>query len=132
MFAVLALCLISVAVAQRPHPCSTPPQWEGRIFDINEQQKFAVEGRLSYDATYRRERLVEEIEEGTQDDFYDTIALFDSRVEFVYNFKARNCTRREIQRPWRDFGIRPTDESYGEAYVGSSGAPGAGVLVTIW
>jgi hypothetical protein len=132
MFAALLLCLVGIVAAQRPHPCTAPPQWEARIFDHNEEQKFGLQGRLSYDATYHRERLVEEVEEGTQDDFYDTIALFDSKIEFVYNFKARNCTRREITRPWRDFGIRPNDTSYGEAYIGSSGFPGSGVLVTIW
>ncbi|CAF4234380.1 unnamed protein product [Rotaria sordida] len=132
MILAFVLCLVGIAVAQRPVPCTTPPQWEGRIFDVNEKEKFALEGRLSYDATYHRERLVDEIEEGTQDEFYDTIALFDAKIEFVYNFKARNCTRRELTRPWRDFGIRPTDRSYGEAYIGSSVFPETGVLVTIW
>ena len=54
------------------------------------------------------------------------------KVEFIYNFRARNCTRREITRPWRDFGIRANDTSYGEAYIGTSALPGAGILVTIW
>jgi hypothetical protein len=132
MFAALVLCLVGIAVAQRPQPCSSPPQWEGRLFDINEQQKFAVEGRLSYDEVYHRERLVDEIDEGSQEDFYDTVSLFDSKVEYVYNFRARNCTRRPINRPWRDFGIRPNDQSYGEAYIGSSVEAGTGLLVTIW
>ncbi|CAF1391969.1 unnamed protein product [Adineta steineri] len=132
MFAALLLCLVGIAVAQRPQPCTTPPQWEGRLFDINEEQKFRVEGKLSYDAVYRRERLVDEIDETTGEDYFDTIALFDQRVEFIYNYKARNCTRQEIRRPWRDFGIRPNDRSFGEAYIGSSVFPETGVLVTIW
>jgi hypothetical protein len=132
MLAALLLFLVGIAVAQRPHPCTAPPQWEGRIFDINEEQKFSVEGRLSYDATYHRERLIDEVDDITGEDFYDVITLFDLQVEFAYNFKARNCTRRPITRPWRDFGIRANDTSYGEAYIGSSGFPGAGVLVTIW
>ena len=132
MLAVLVLCLVAFAAAQQPLPCSTPPQWEGRIFDINEQQKFAVEGKLSYDSTYHRERLIDEVDEGTQEDYYDTISLFDLKVEFSYNFKARNCSRREITRPWRDFGIRSTDRSFGEAFIGSSAFPGSGVLATIW
>lgn len=102
------------------------------MFDVNEEQKFSVEGKLSYDAVYRRERLIDEVDESSSADYFDTIALFDSRVEFVYNFKARNCTRRELRRPWRDFGIRPTDRSYGEAYIGSSVFPSTGLLVTIW
>jgi hypothetical protein len=132
MLVALLFCLVAIAAAQQPIPCITPPQWEGRVFDINEQQKFAVEGRLSYDSSFHRERLIDEVDEGTQDDFYDTISLFDLKVEFIYNFKARNCTRREITRPWRDFGIRPDARSYGEAYLGSSVFPGTGLLITIW
>ena len=132
MFVVLFLCLVAIAASQKPIPCTTPPQWEGRIFDMNEQEKFLVRGKLSYDAVYHRERLIEDVEEGSHEDFYDVIALFDSRVEFVYNLRARNCSRREITRPWRDFGIRPDARSFGEAYIGSSALPGASVLVTIW
>jgi len=132
MFAALLLCLVAIAAAQRPVPCTSPPQWEARIFDINEEQKFSVEGRLSYDSVYHRERLVDEVDEGSQTDYYDTVSLFDSKVEFAYNFRARNCTRREITRAWRDFGIRPDARSYGEAYIGSSVFPDTGLLVTIW
>jgi hypothetical protein len=132
MFAVLLLCLVGIAVAQRPVPCITPLQWEARIFDVNEQQQFRAEARFSYDATYHRERVVERFDEGTQEEALDTLALFDSQIEFIYNFRARNCTRRPITRPWRDFGIRANDTSYGEAYIGSSVFPGAGILVTIW
>jgi hypothetical protein len=132
MFAVLLLCLIGIAVAQPPVPCMTPPEWEARIVDVDALRNWALQGRLSYDATYHRERLAEEVEEGSQDDFFDTIALFDLKVEFVYNFRARNCTRRPLTRPWRDFGIRANDTSYGEAYIGTSALPGAGFLATLW
>jgi len=132
MLVALILCLVGIAVAQRPVPCTSPPQWEARLFDSNEQQRLGVQGRLTYDSTYHRERLLDEVEVGTEDDFYDVIALFDLKVEFVYNFKARNCSRRPITREWRDFGIRGNDTSYGEAYIGSSVLPSTGVLVTIW
>lgn len=132
MLVALVLCLVGIAVAQRPVPCTSPPQWQARFFDSNEQQRFGVQGRLTYDSTYHRERILDEVEAGTQDDFYDTIALFDLKVEFAYNFKARNCSRRPITREWRDFGIRGNDTSYGEAYIGSSALPGSGVLVTLW
>jgi hypothetical protein len=132
MLAVLFLCLVAIAAAQQPVPCTTPPQWESNVFDFNQQQKFMVRGRLSYDALYHRERIVEEVEVGSQDSYYDIIALFDSQTEFAYDFKSRNCTRRTITRPWRDFGIRPDARSFGEAYVGTSAIPGLGLLVTMW
>jgi hypothetical protein len=132
MFVALLICLVGIAVAQRPVPCTTPPQWEARIFDVNEEQQFRVEGQFSYDSVYHRERLADEVDGATTTDYYDVVSLFDSKIEFVYNYRARNCTRREITRAWRDFGIRANDTSYGEAYVGSSAFPGSGVLVTLW
>jgi hypothetical protein len=88
MFAVLVFCLIGTAVAQRPVPCTTPPQWEASIYDTNEQQRFGLEGRLTYDAIYHRERIIDEVQEGTEDEYFDNIALFDLKVEFSYNFKT--------------------------------------------
>jgi len=132
MFAVLVLCLIGFVAAQQPVPCTTPQQWEANIFEINEQQRFMVRARLSYDAVYLRERIVEEVDVGREDDFYEIIALFQTQTEYLYNFRARNCTRRPITRPWRNFGIRANSTSFGEAYVGTSALPSSGVLVTLW
>lgn len=132
MYAILALCFIGIVVAQAPVPCTTPSQWEATFFDISEQQRTFVRGRLSYDATYHRERVVEEVDVGRSEDYYDIIALFDSQLEFIYNFRARNCTRRPLTRAWRDFGIRANATSYGEAYIGSSALPGSSILTTLW
>ena len=132
MLVIVALCLFGIAFAQQPKPCTTPPQWEADVFDYNEQQRFRVRARLSYDANNHRERLVEEFEDPTEDDFYDIISLYDAQIEFVYNYRARNCTRRPLTRQWRDFGIRPDARSFGEAYLGTSALPGLGLLVTIW
>jgi len=132
MLVALVLCLVGIAVAQRPVPCTTPPQWEARLHEVNEQQQFRVQARISYDETYHRERVVDQVDAGSQEDFFDNLALFDLQVEFSYNFKARNCTRRPLTRPWRDFGIRGNATSYGESYIGSSAVPGAGFLATLW
>jgi hypothetical protein len=132
MIAILLLCLVGIAVAQQPLPCTSPPQWQARFYDADPLRQFGVQGRITYDATNLRERVIDEVEQGTQDDFFDTISLFSLQVEFVYNFRARNCTRRPLTRPWRNFGIQANATSYGEAYVGSSAVPGAGILATLW
>jgi hypothetical protein len=132
MLAIILVCLVAFVAAQQPVPCTTPPQWEANIFDYNEQRQFRVRGRLTYDAAYRRERLIEEVDVASEDNSYDVIALFDAQVEYVYDFKARNCTRRRLERPWRNFGIPADDRSLGEGYIGSSAAPGLGLLVTLW
>ena len=132
MLPVLLLCLVAIAAAQVPVPCTSPPQWEARIFDSNEEQNFDLLGRLSYDSLYHRERLIDEEDDAGDQDQFDTVSLFDLQVEFVFNFHTRNCSRRALTRPWRDFGIRANATSYGEAYIGASAVPGAGILATIW
>lgn len=133
MLAIFLLCIVGFAIAQQPKPCVTPLQWEGGLFDYGEKVNFAVRGRLSYDGVYHRERLIEIVDVGGQpEQAYDVIALFDLQTEYVYNFRARNCTRRTLTRPWREFGIPSNASSYGEAYVGSSALPSAGLLVTRW
>lgn len=132
MHLILVLCLLGFVAAQQPTPCTTPPQWEASIFEVNEQRRVMARARLSYDATYHRERVIEEIDVGRQESFFDIIALFDSKLEFIYDLRNHNCTRRPLTRAWRDFGIRPNATSFGESYIGSSALPAANVLVTLW
>jgi hypothetical protein len=132
MLAIFALCLVGVIVGQQPRPCQTPPQWEAFIFDTNDQEKSTIRGRLSYDATNHRERILEDVVIGSQNTSYDRIALFDVKVEYIYDFNTQNCTRRALTRPWRDFGIRPDAKSYGQAYVGTGIIPDLGFLVSLW
>jgi hypothetical protein len=132
MYAILALCLVAFAAAQQPVPCVTPPQWEANFFELNEQQRTMVRGRLTYDSVYHRERVVEEVDVGPQVTRNEILALFDSQIQYTFDFRTRTCTRAPITRAWRNFGIRPNATSFGEAYVGSSALPSAGILVTIW
>ncbi len=132
MFAIVLFCLVGITVAQQPRPCTSPPQWEGRIYDTNEKQKGTLGGKISYDSVYHRVRVIEEIKIGSEESTYDILTLADAGIQFVYDLKARNCKRIESTQPWRDFGILPDAQSYGEAYVGSSAFPGAGLLITIW
>ena len=132
MFAFLLLCLVGITVAQQPRPCTSPPQWEGRIFDSNEQQKASLRGRLSYDSVYHRIRIVENIDIAGEDIAFDVLSLYDAKIEFTYNLRFGNCTRRIINDPWRDFGILPDAQSLGEAYIGTSGLPSGGLLITMW
>lgn len=132
MYAILALCLIGFVAAQAPTPCVTPQQWETNFFEANEQRGFTLRGRLSYDAVYHRERIVEQFNDGRQESAYEIIALYDLKIEYVYDFVHRNCSHRTVNRPWRNFGIPPNARSLGEAYVGSSAVPSGNILVSLW
>ena len=125
-------CLVGVGLGQVPRPCVSPPQWEARIFSYNEGQSFMVTARLTYDSVYQRVRILEDIQVGRDESFFEVIRLFQGKLEFTIDLKTRNCSRTTLSRPWRDIGIFPDATSFGEAYVGSSASPGDGLLVTIW
>ncbi|CAF3957929.1 unnamed protein product [Rotaria sp. Silwood1] len=131
MLSLLVLCLIGLSTAQVRQPCVTLPQWEARIYSNNQQQNLTVGGRLSYDSIYHRARLVQEVKASQEETAYDIISLFEPKVEFLLNLRTRQCTRREIDQPWRDFGIQADAKFLGEAYISSSSVPSAGLLITI-
>lgn len=132
MHAILALCLLGFVAAQAPQPCVTPKQWEANFFEANEQRGFTIRGRLSYDAVYHRERIIEQFNVGQQERAFEIIVLYDLNIEYVYDFSTRNCTHRALSRTWRDFGIPPNARSVGEAYIGSSAVLSGNILTSLW
>jgi hypothetical protein len=124
--------LMSMTVSQKPTPCQTPPQWEGRYFEYDPIKKEQTRARYTYDAIYQRERIVEEYTLGTDDEFYDTLYLHSQKVQYKFNFKTKNCTATTVDRPWKYFSIPANATFLGESYIGSSAVPGAGLLATIW
>ena len=76
--------------------------------------------------------MIEEYILGSSDNFYDILYLHSQKIQYVYDLKAKTCTKQTIDRQWRDFGIPQNATSLGESYIGSSAVPNAGVLTTIW
>ena len=122
MLLLVILGLVSLAIAQEPRPCQSPPQWEARLYSYNEQRNLVVSGKLTYDSIYQRVRILEDIRVGDDDSHYNIIRLFQGKLEFTVDLKTGNCSRRPLERPWRDIGVLPDAQSRGEAYVGSFGA----------
>lgn len=130
---ILSLALaVSSVFAQLPVPCTSPPQWEARVFSYDPFQKDTILARITYDAVYKRERIIEEYRLGDQDDFYDVLYLHNQQIEYRFNFKTKECKKQAVTRPWRDFGIPTNATSYGESYIGSSAVSNANVLITTW
>lgn len=91
-----------------------------------------VRGKLTYDSVYQRERIIEERILGSDQEFLDRLYLHNAQVEYVYNFKTKQCTKQTITRPWRNLGVPQNATSMGESYIGSSAVPNANILTTIW
>jgi hypothetical protein len=129
---LVLVVLCAYVYAQKPTPCTTPPQWDAYLYEYNVKENFQLRAKFTYDAIYKRERIIEQYSLGQDREAYDVLRLNNQNVEYVYSFKYKNCTTRQITRPWRDFGIPANATSYGEAYIGSSAVPNANVLATLW
>ncbi|KAL5008675.1 hypothetical protein ScPMuIL_014256 [Solemya velum] len=106
MTPLLLLCLcVTVALAQVPTPCMTPAQWQGRVFTVDREKMFGRYGMAFYDATNTRVRIVEEVKEGSSDNFYDKLDLFNIQRRYVVNLKTRVCNTTSLTRPFRPFAV---------------------------
>jgi hypothetical protein len=128
---VSALCLVVVS-AQRPSRCVSPPQWEGRLIEIDPSKRFERRANLSYDATNQRVRTIDEIEEGSERDFYDEISLFEKKIHYSVNLKTRQCNKTALDKEFRPVEVPLFANFTDEVYLGISGLIGAGVLENIF
>merc|ERR1711879_919330 len=78
---------------------------------------------ISYDATNRRVREVEYLEEGSTRMFYDVLYLHNVNKEYKIDLKNKNCTVGSLTRPFRPFGIPPEANYTGSANVGPVNIP---------
>ena len=100
-FEVVVLLLAVTAVyAQKPVPCTTPPQWSARFMEYDSRRGIAVNGQITYDAIYKRERTIEEVQLGKNRTYYDVLRLYNQKIEYVLDIVAKQCTTRPITRDW--------------------------------
>ncbi|KAL5009386.1 hypothetical protein ScPMuIL_014967 [Solemya velum] len=66
---------------------------------------FGRYGMAFYDATNTRVRIVEEVKEGSSDNFYDKLDLFNIQRRYVVNLKTRVCNTTSLTRPFRPFAV---------------------------
>lgn len=124
--------VLTMANSQVPVPCTTPYQWEGRIFLYDDVRRETVRARITYDSIYQRERIIEEYRLNTTQGAVDVIYLHKQNLMYVYNLNTKSCQRKTSDRPWREYGIPKNATSLGESYLGSAAVPNANVLATLW
>ncbi|PFX23310.1 mammalian ependymin-related protein 1-like [Stylophora pistillata] len=137
MLAVLAsLLLVALVNAQRPVPCETPPEWNGRQMTIDPEKKFAVFARISYDAPNERINIVEEVDIYQKEKkFYEYIILFKEGIMYQIELSTKRtgkCEKKKLSEPFHKFKIPDNATAIGEATIGSNALPGAGVNVAFF
>ncbi|XP_069117848.1 mammalian ependymin-related protein 1-like [Argopecten irradians] len=120
---LLVLLLGVTAYAQLPRPCTSPPQWEARMFTEDNSKNFTGFAKGSYDETQRRFREIEEVVFGSDKEYFDVLYLHNVGKEYRLNLKTRKCNVTNLMRPFRPFGIPPEGQFDGSATVGASGVP---------
>ncbi|XP_074654601.1 mammalian ependymin-related protein 1-like [Tubulanus polymorphus] len=123
---------LAFAAAQAPKPCDAPVRMEAKIITLDLSKKFESRARYTYDAVYRRERIVDEVNIVDKKEYYDIIRLHDVGKEYRLNLKTKICQTVPITTPWRAIEIPRNATNYGEAFIGSSSSFADGVLVQIW
>ncbi|KAK7482196.1 hypothetical protein BaRGS_00026545 [Batillaria attramentaria] len=118
MFIPILLFVATLAAAQQPKPCETPPQWEGRFVRTDYEKKFFQAAKISYDENEKRVREIEEIEIDNDRDYYDVLYLHNMNKEYRLNLRTRKCNTTTLSRPWFPFGVPPEAEYDGEAVIG--------------
>lgn len=135
MKVLLVIVFVAVAAvsAQRPQPCVSPRLFESRYYEVQLAKNITVRAKFSYDGVYKRERIVEQVDESQhRKDFYDILYLHQTRQMYVLNLKTKKCQRLPVNRPWIPAEIPPKAEFLAEEYIGDAGIPNEGLLIQTW
>ncbi|XP_033736121.1 mammalian ependymin-related protein 1-like [Pecten maximus] len=128
-YLVILSALACVAYAQIPGPCQSPKQWEARVLTLDRSKNFTQFGKVSYDETQRRERIIEEVEFGSDRDYFDTLFLHNVGKGYILNLKTRKCNVTNLTEPFIPRGVPREAEFEGEATIGAAGVPGEFMVV---
>ncbi|CAH1261898.1 EPDR1 [Branchiostoma lanceolatum] len=134
IFVLFAAVCVAVVSSQVLQPCSPPPLWEARISRIDPEKRFSERARISYDATNRRIRVIEEVNIRDDKEYFDVLYIHNTEpgTEYRFNLKTKECNKKEIEDAWRPFEVPPNSTFLGESYIGTGAVPGAGVQTQLW
>jgi len=132
LVAALMACAVVVVVAQHPRHCESPREFEAHAMQWDKKMNFFRRGHFAYDNEKMRTSLFEEVENGTDREYYHTIHLFQEKRAYDFNLKTKVCTERMIPYRWHRIGIPHDAHFVGEAIVGTNAFDGAGLLTTHW
>ncbi|KAM6959677.1 ependymin-like [Tautogolabrus adspersus] len=131
IFVALA-CLLAGCLAQRPHPCESPPLLSGALSVATQNEKLWLYAKYLYDALGQRIRLFEFGTLNNQTFTYDVLVLYKEHVMYEIHHHNRTCKKIPLKVDFEPLAIPKDASLLGQAVVGSSSAPGQGLLVNTW
>uniref|UniRef100_A0A3B3QB40 Ependymin-like n=1 Tax=Paramormyrops kingsleyae TaxID=1676925 RepID=A0A3B3QB40_9TELE len=94
--------------------------------------KFVAYERFSYDALGQQIHVRALIVDHNQTSFVDLLLLYKEGVSYEISYQNQTCKKAPLKTPFRPIEIPPDAKLQGEVVLGSSSAPGMGVLVNSW
>jgi hypothetical protein len=96
----LAIIFICISSTWAQTPCSAPIQWEGRLYEYDGSHAFQGGGNFSYDGINKRQRFIEDIKIGRNQNYIDTLVLWNDNIQYRYDTQSKTCVKSAIKTPW--------------------------------
>ncbi|XP_044039040.1 ependymin-2-like [Siniperca chuatsi] len=129
---VVLTCLLAGCLAQKPHPCSSPPLLSGALTVSTQNEKLWAYASYFYDALGQRTRLRELGTYENKTFTRDALLLYREATMYDINEQNRTCKKRPLKVDFQPLGIPKNASLLGQVVLGSSSGPGEGLLVNTW
>ena len=134
LFYSACLCLALAGIkAQAPEPCVSPPLMEGMFqMSLNGEIYTAGQGRFSYDAFDSKMRVrMGGVYNGSASAM-DHLFLFNKGVYYTIDYTKFKCTKGKLDSRFNPIKVPPQSALLGQTVMGTSSAPGMGMLINTW
>nr|XP_046237313.1 ependymin-2-like [Scatophagus argus] len=131
-FLVILACVLAGCLAQKPHPCKSPPLMTGGLSVSTQNEKLWLYARYVYDALGQRIRLMEMGSYENKTFTADVLLLFKQSTLYEINDRARTCKKMPLKPDFHPLEIPQTASLLAQLVLGSSSGPGEGLLVNTW
>ncbi|KAM3857841.1 ependymin-like [Diretmus argenteus] len=135
-FVVLLSFLASSCLAQKPHPCTTPPLLTGALTVSTQNEKLWAYAKYQYDALGQRIRFKEMGTYQNKSFTLDALLLYrevtTTAVMYEIDEKEKKCRKTAFKTDFQPWAVPKDATLLGQAILGSSSGPGMGLLVNTW
>ncbi|KAM4714115.1 ependymin-2-like [Anableps anableps] len=129
---VLLTCLLAACLAEKLHPCESPPLLTGALTVSTQNEKLWTYAKYLYDALGHRVRLMELGIYENKTFTYDVLLLYREATMYEIHYHNRTCKKMPLKIEFHPLAIPKDATLLGQAVVGSSSRPEQGLLVNTW
>ncbi|XP_062300656.1 ependymin-2-like [Scomber scombrus] len=125
-------CLLAGCLAQKPQPCVSPDLLSGEYSVVTQNEKLEIYCKYEYDAQGQRIRLKQQGTYQTKPFTQDYLLLFREGAMYQIFDTNRTCIKSALKDKFQPMHVPKDATLLAQAVLGSSSAPGQGLLVNTW